>query len=66
MRLIDETFLDYPYYSSRQITRHVYQLGHQVGQNWVVRLMRRMGLHAASRAPGMLLSTKVVVPPDER
>ncbi len=31
MRLIDEAFLDCPYYGSWQITRHLRRLGHQVG-----------------------------------
>ena len=51
MRLIDEAFLDCPYYGSRQMTRHLHRLGHQVGRNRVVRLMRKMGLRAIYQKP---------------
>ena len=51
MRLIDEVFLDCPYYGSRQITRHLHRLGHRVGRNRVVRLMRKMGLRAIYQKP---------------
>ena len=65
MRLIDEAFLDCPDDGSRQMTRHLHRLGHQVGRNRVVRLMRKMGAtgyipeaqhqRASSRAPGVFL-----------
>ena len=51
MRLIDEVFLDCPYYGSRQMARHLHRLGHQVGRNRVVRLMRKMGLRAIYQKP---------------
>jgi putative transposase len=51
MRLIDEAFLDCPYYGSRQMTRHLHRLGHRVGRNRVVRLMRKMGLRAIYQKP---------------
>ena len=51
MRLIDETFLDCPHYGSRQMMRHLHRLGHRVGRNRVVRLMRRMGLRAIYQKP---------------
>jgi putative transposase len=51
MRLIDEAFLDCPYYGSRQMMRHLHRLGHQVGRNRVVRLMRKMGLRAIYQKP---------------
>jgi len=51
MRLIDEAFLDCPYYGSRQMTRHLHRLGHQVGRNRVVRLMRKMSLRAIHQKP---------------
>ena len=38
MRLIDEAFLECPYYGSRQMTRHLHRLGHRVGRNRVVRV----------------------------
>jgi putative transposase len=51
MRLIDEAFLDCPYYGSRQMTQHLHRLGYQVGRNRVVRLMRKMGLRAIYQKP---------------
>jgi putative transposase len=51
MRLIDETFLDCPYYGSRQMMRHLHRLGHRVRRNRVVRLMRKMGLRAIYPKP---------------
>jgi putative transposase len=51
MRLIDEAFLECPYYGLRQMTRHLHRLGHRVGCNRVVRLMRRMGLRAIYQKP---------------
>ena len=51
MRLIDEAFLDCPYYGSRQMTRHLHPLGHQVGRNRVIRLMCEMRLRAIYQKP---------------
>jgi putative transposase len=51
MRLIDEAFLECPYYGSRQMMRHLHRLGHQVGRSRVVRLMRKMGLRAIYQKP---------------
>ena len=51
MRLIDETFMDCPYYGSRQMMRHLHHLGHQVGRNRVARLMHKMGLRAIYQKP---------------
>ena len=51
MRLIDEAFLDCPYHGSRQMTRHLHRLGHQVGRNRVVRPMRKTGLRATHQKP---------------
>lgn len=51
MRLIDEVFLDCPYYGSRQIMRHLQRLGHRVSRNRVGRLMRKMGLKAIYQKP---------------
>ncbi len=51
MRLIDEAFLAAPYYGSRQMMRHLHRLGHRIGRNRVVRLMRKMGLRAIYQKP---------------
>lgn len=51
MRLLDEQFLETPWYGSRQMTRHLRRLGHAVGRKRVRRLMRRMGLEAVYQRP---------------
>jgi putative transposase len=51
MRLIDEQFLETPFYGSRQMTRHLGRLGHCVGRHHVRRLMRQMGLAAVYQRP---------------
>jgi putative transposase len=44
MRLLDEQFLETPWYGSRQMARHLRRLGQAVGRKRVRRLMARMGL----------------------
>jgi putative transposase len=44
MRLIDEQFLETPWYGSRQMARHLRRDGWCVGRHRVRRLMTRMGL----------------------
>ena len=51
MRLIDEAFLESPYYGARQMMRHLHRLGHCVGRHRVARLMRKMGLRAIYQEP---------------
>jgi len=51
MRLIDEQFLETPWYGSRQMARHLRRLGYGVGRKRVRRLMRLMGLQAIYQAP---------------
>ena len=51
MRLIDEVFLRYPFYGSRQMVLHLGREGIAVGRHRVRRLMRLMGLEAIYRAP---------------
>lgn len=51
MRLIDEQFLETPFYGSRQMTRHLTRRGYQVGRKRVRRLMRQLGLSAVYQAP---------------
>jgi putative transposase len=46
MRRIDEIFLKYPFFGSRQMTRYLQREGEQVGRHRVRRLMRLMGLEA--------------------
>ena len=51
MRRIDELFLKYPFYGSRQIERQLRREGVCVGRHRVRRLMRLMGLSAIYQAP---------------
>ena len=51
MRLIDEAYLDCPYYGARQMMRHLLRLGHKTGRHRVARLMRKMGLAAIWQKP---------------
>ena len=51
MRRIDELFLKYPFYGSRQMVRHLWREGVCVGRHRVRRLMRVMGLQAIYQAP---------------
>ena len=51
MRLIDAQFLETPWYSSRQMARHLRREGHVVGRKRVRRLMALMGLAPIYQRP---------------
>lgn len=51
MALIDQVFMDCPWYGSRQMARHLQRLGHAVGRHRVRRLMAKMGLAAIYQRP---------------
>lgn len=51
MRLIDEQFLETPWYGSRQMARHLRRQGYEVVRKRVRRLMAKMGLAAVYRRP---------------
>ncbi len=51
MRRIDELFLKYPFYGSRQMARRLRRDGVRIGRHRVRRLMRLMGLEAIYQAP---------------
>jgi len=51
MRRIDELFLKYPFYGSRQMARQLRREGVRAGRHRVRRLMRLMGLAAIYQAP---------------
>lgn len=51
MRLIDEQFLNRPFYGTRQMARHLRRQGYNVGRKRVKRLMRKMGLQAIYQEP---------------
>ena len=57
LRLIDEQFLETPWYGSRQMARHLRRQGYEVGRKRVRRLMARMGLAAVYQRP------RTTVPP---
>ena len=51
MRRMDALSLEYPFYGSRQMARHLRREGVSVGRRRVRRLMRLMGLEAIYRKP---------------
>ena len=51
MRLLDEQFMETPFYGSRQMTRHFQRQGYEVGRERIRRLMRRLALQAIYQAP---------------
>ena len=51
MRLIDEQFLETPFYGSRQMARHLRKQGYNVGRKRVQRLMRKLGIAAIYQVP---------------
>ncbi len=51
MRLIDEQFLETPFYGSRQMKRWLYRQGYMVSRKRVRRLMRLLGLQAVFQRP---------------
>ena len=51
MRRIDELFLKYPFYGSRQMARQLRRDGICIGRHRVRRLMRLMGLQAIHQKP---------------
>lgn len=60
MRLIDEQFLETPWYGSQQMARHLRRRGHTVGRKRSRRLMRKMRLQAVYQR----LTTTVPHPED--
>jgi putative transposase len=51
MRLVDEQFLDTPYYGGRLMAKHLKRTGYRVNRKRIRRLMRRMGLEAIYQKP---------------
>jgi putative transposase len=51
MRLIDQQYLETPWYGARQMTRHLRREGHAVNRKRIARLMRLMGLSAIYQKP---------------
>ena len=53
MRLIDETYLAYPFFGSRQMARWLRRQNERVNRKRIQRLMRQMGLEAIYRKPNL-------------
>lgn len=51
MRLLDEQFLETPWYGTRQMARHLRRLGHVVGRKRVRHQMAKIGLAAIYQRP---------------
>ncbi len=51
MRLIDEQYLEAPFYGPRQMTRHLRRQGYAVSRKRIGRLMKLMGLAAIYQKP---------------
>ena len=51
MRLIDEQFMETPYYGTRQMTRYLRRQGYGISRKRIGRLMRNMGLAAIYQKP---------------
>jgi len=51
MRLIDEQFLQTPWYGSRQMARHLRRKGYTVGRKRIRRLMAKIGLEPIYQRP---------------
>jgi putative transposase len=51
MRLLDEQFLETPWYGSRQMARHLRRQGHSVCRKRVRRLMAKVGLEPIYQRP---------------
>jgi len=54
MRMIDEQFLETPWYGSRQMARWLRREGHREGRKRLVRLMRKMGFQKPNTSKSQL------------
>lgn len=51
MKIIDQEYLKYPFYGSRQMKRHLARMGYSTSRHRVRRLMRKMGITAIYQKP---------------
>ena len=51
MKIIDQEYLKYPFFGSRQMRRYLARAGHNVSRHRVRRLMKKMGLVAIYQKP---------------
>ena len=56
MKIIDSEYLQYPFFGSRQMMRHLKRMGHLVSRHKIRRLMRKMGLMAIYQKPRTTIS----------
>jgi putative transposase len=56
--VIDETYLAFPFFGSRQMTRWLRRQGHRMKRKRVRRLMAAMGLEANYRRPSLSKAAK--------
>ena len=60
MRRIDELYLQYPFYGSRQMVRHLARAGVRVGRHRVRRLMLFPASQRCQTAPSRVARTRLV------
>ena len=58
MRIIDEEYLKYPFFGSRQMMRHLRNNGHIISRKRVRRLMKKMGIRAIYQKPRTSIANK--------
>lgn len=51
MKLIDQEYMQYPFFGSRQMKRHLNRIGYIISRHRVRRLMRKMGIMAIYQKP---------------
>jgi putative transposase len=51
MKIIDQEYMKYPFYGSRQMMRNLNRMGYNISRHRVRRLMRKMGLIAVYQKP---------------
>lgn len=56
MKLIDQEYMKYPFFGSRQLKRHLNRMGYIISRHRVRRLMRKMGIMAIYQKPRTTVS----------
>lgn len=51
MKIIDQEYLKYPFFGSRQMKRHLERIGYKISRHKIRRLMNKMGLMAIYQKP---------------
>ena len=58
IKLIDQEYMKYPFFGSRQMRRHLDRMGHVISRCRVRRLMRKMGIMAIYQKPRTTVSNR--------